>query len=44
MTRGTKSEVIASVQAHGRTAHQQEITPSQVRAIWRTVEGSGAKK
>ncbi|HEV2415741.1 MAG TPA: DUF1059 domain-containing protein [Candidatus Dormibacteraeota bacterium] len=44
VTRGTRSEVIASVQAHGRTAHQQEITAPQVRAIWRTVEGSGAKK
>jgi hypothetical protein len=44
VTRGTKPEVIASVQAHGRDAHQQEITPAQVRAIWRTVEGSGAKK
>ena len=44
MTRGTRAEVIASVQAHGRTAHQQDITPAQVRAIWRTVEGSGPKK
>jgi hypothetical protein len=36
--------VISSVQAHGRTAHQQEITPAQVRALWRTVEAGGAKK
>src|SRR2546425_5794641 len=36
-TRGSKSEVIASIQAHGRAEHQQEITPAQVRAIWRTV-------
>src|SRR2546426_10823953 len=36
-TRGSKSEVIASIQAHGRSEHQQEITPAQVRAIWRTV-------
>src|SRR2546422_9490005 len=36
-TRGPKSEVIASIQAHGRSEHQQEITPAQVRAIWRTV-------
>ena len=43
-TRGTKSDVIAAVQAHGRSEHQREITPSEVRAIWRTVEGSGAKK
>src|SRR2546428_11937027 len=36
-SRGPKSEVIASIQAHGRSEHQQEITPAQVRAIWRTV-------
>jgi hypothetical protein len=44
MTRGTRQEVIASVQAHGRTAHQQNVTPAQVRAIWRTVDPGGAKK
>ena len=43
-TRGTRSQVIASVRAHGRTEHQQAITPAEVRAIWRTVEGDGAKK
>jgi len=43
-TRGSKSAVIAAVQAHGRSEHQQEITPAEVRSIWRSVEGSGAKK
>ncbi len=43
-TRGSKSAVIAAVQAHGRSEHQQEITTAEVRAIWRIVEGSGAKK
>ena len=43
-TRGTRSQVIASVQAHGRTEHQQSITPAEVCAIWRTVEGDAAKK
>jgi hypothetical protein len=43
-TRGTKPEVIARVQAHGQTAHQQAITAAEVRAIWRTVEGDGSKK
>jgi predicted small metal-binding protein len=43
VTRGSRSEVITNVQAHGRSAHQQELTPAQVRAIWRTVE-DGAKK
>jgi predicted small metal-binding protein len=44
VTRGTKQEVIASVQAHGRTAHQQELTASDVRAVWKTVQDSGPKK
>ncbi|HKW72193.1 MAG TPA: DUF1059 domain-containing protein [Candidatus Dormibacteraeota bacterium] len=44
VTRGTKSEVIASVQAHGRTAHQLDVTPAEVRAIWRMVETPGPKK
>jgi len=43
-TRGSKSAVIAAVQAHGRSEHRQEITPAEVRSIWRSVEGSGAKK
>jgi len=43
-TRGTRAQVIASVQEHGRTAHQQTLTPADVRAIWRTVEGDAAKK
>ena len=34
-TRGSKAEIIATVQEHGRSAHQQEITPAEVRAIWR---------
>jgi len=41
-TRGSKSAVIANIQAHGRSEHQQEITPAEVRAIWRTVE-NGAR-
>ena len=43
-TRGSRSEVITRVREHGRSQHQQEITPAQVRAIWRVVEGSGAKR
>jgi len=43
-TRGTRPQVIESVRAHGKTEHGQEITPAEVRAIWRTVEGDGAKK
>lgn len=47
VTRGSKSEVIENVRDHGRAAHQLEVTPAEVRAIWRMVEAtgrSGAKK
>ncbi len=44
VTRGSKSAIIAQVQAHGRTAHQQELTPAEVRAVWRVVDGNGPKK
>ncbi len=30
-TRGTKAQVVANVQAHGRTAHQTDLTPAEVR-------------
>ncbi len=46
-TRGSKSEVITNVQAHGKSAHQLDVTPAEVRAIWRIVDDSrpdGAKK
>jgi predicted small metal-binding protein len=29
-TNGTKAEVVRAVQAHGRTAHQMELTEEQV--------------
>ena len=32
-THGTRSEVIAAVQAHGRAAHLQELTESQVMEL-----------
>jgi len=44
VTRGTKTEVINNVVAHGRTAHQQQLTPADVRAVWRAVQDSGQKK
>ncbi len=46
-TRGSRSEVIANIQAHGRAEHQREITPAEVRAIWRIAENgttSGSTK
>jgi hypothetical protein len=36
--RGSKSAIIRMVQEHGRSAHQLEVTPAEVRAIWRIVE------
>jgi len=41
-TRGTKAQVVANVQAHGRSAHQTDLTPAEVRAIWRAVPDSAA--
>jgi uncharacterized protein DUF1059 len=43
-TRGSRSQVIASVQAHGRSEHQREITAAEVRAIWRVVEADATKR
>jgi len=37
-TRGTKAQVVANVQAHGQT----DLTPAEVRAIWRAVPDSAA--
>src|SRR6266849_4477323 len=42
-TRGTKAQVIANIQAHGRSEHQTEVTPAEVRAIWRVAPNSPAK-
>ena len=44
VTRGSRTAIIASVQEHGRTAHQQELTPADVRAVWRSVDTNGKKK
>jgi hypothetical protein len=41
-TRGSKSQVIASIQSHGRSEHGVEVTPAEVRAIWRVVKDGGA--
>jgi hypothetical protein len=36
--RGSRSELIQKVQEHGRSAHQLEVTPAEVRALWRMVD------
>jgi predicted small metal-binding protein len=41
-TRGSKSEVIASIQAHGKSEHGLDVTPDEVRAVWRVVKDGGA--
>ena len=49
VTRGSKSEVVENVREHGRSAHRLQVTPDEVRAIWRAVsetagDRNGAKK
>jgi predicted small metal-binding protein len=44
ITRGTKAEVIANIQEHGRSAHQLEVTPEEVRAVWRVVDEGAGKR
>jgi len=39
-TRGSKAEVIASIQAHAKADHDLTLTPRDVRAVWRVVEES----
>jgi hypothetical protein len=36
-TRGSKPEVIANIQAHGREEHGLDLTPEEIRAVWRVV-------
>lgn len=36
--RGSKSELIEKVREHGRLAHQLDVTPAEVRALWRVVD------
>jgi hypothetical protein len=43
VTRGSKAEVIAAIQAHGRAEHQLEVTPEEVRAVWRVVDERAGK-
>lgn len=37
-TRGSKPEVIANIQAHGKNEHGLELTPGEIRAVWRVVK------
>jgi len=41
-TRGSKSQVIANIQEHARLEHELQITPKEVRAVWRVVEDGPA--
>ena len=38
ITRGSKTEVIRNIQTHGLSEHQLNVSPAEVRAIWRIVE------
>jgi hypothetical protein len=42
-TRGSRSEVIADIQAHGRSEHGLEVTPAEIRAIWRVVQDDAVR-
>jgi hypothetical protein len=42
VTRGSKDEVIASIQAHGRSEHNLVVSPAEVRAVWRVAEAGPA--
>lgn len=42
--RGTRSAIVAQVQEHGWTVHNQKLTPAEVRAVWRVVEANAPKK
>ena len=41
-TRGPKSEVITNIQAHGKSEHGLEVTPDEIRAVWRVVRDDEA--
>jgi len=43
-TRGSRSEVITSIQAHGRSEHGLEVSAAEVRAVWRVVDTMPARK
>jgi predicted small metal-binding protein len=36
--RGSESEVIRTIQAHAKTDHATDLTPDDIRAVWRVVE------
>lgn len=40
-TRGSKPEVIANIQAHGKDEHGLNLTPDEIRAVWRVVREDG---
>ena len=44
ITRGTKSEVIANIQAHGTAEHQLDVTAAEIRAVWRVVDERAGRR
>lgn len=42
-TRGSKSQVIANIQEHAKSEHDIELTPTDVRAVWRVVDDGPAE-
>jgi hypothetical protein len=40
-TRGSKSEIIRTIRAHAKAEHNLDVSPREIRAIWRVVEDAG---
>ena len=44
-TRGSEADVIATITQHAKTEHDLDMTPADVRKIWRSVdEGLGPQR
>ena len=40
--RGSEDDVISGIQVHARSEHELNITPDEIRAMWRVVEDGPA--
>jgi hypothetical protein len=37
-TRGSERDVIRTIQSHAKSDHAIDLTPAEIRAVWRIVE------
>jgi hypothetical protein len=43
--RGSKNAVISGIQEHARSAHNRDLSPAEVRAVWKVAdEGPAAAR